>query len=351
MAFNIAPNVLYTPLASPFKRGVAILIDGLLISVLAEQAGFIFILLVALTILIERRSHQIGEVLKWCLYLSMLIMAIFVTSDNLIDYQSSEDTVPRTSEETVKIDDPDVAAFISIIDIIALKSCEDFICIDKHFNQIADLLNSTEMTSKKKRRVLGDLVEDLDLTEPQRHALERIVDNKVPQTKASETIDEHNESEAQSELSPDPQALVDEVIDTQLPNKKLELEDSDQDKGSNYSIINWAKGLLNDLGLGFGWAAFYFTVFIAWFDGQTLGKKLLNIRVIKLDSSPITLWGAFGRYGGYGAGFATGLLGFMQILWDANRQAIQDKISATVVIDLSKAKQLTEEDKAQLGYQ
>jgi hypothetical protein len=40
----------------------------------------------------------------------------------------------------------------------------------------------------------------------------------------------------------------------------------------------------------------------------------------------------FGRYGGYGAGFATGLLGFLQIYWDPNRQAIQDKISATVVI-------------------
>ncbi len=40
----------------------------------------------------------------------------------------------------------------------------------------------------------------------------------------------------------------------------------------------------------------------------------------------------FGRYGGYGAGFATGLLGFLQVYWDPNRQAIQDKISATVVI-------------------
>ena len=42
--------------------------------------------------------------------------------------------------------------------------------------------------------------------------------------------------------------------------------------------------------------------------------------------------GGFGRYGGYGAGFATGLLGFLQVYWDPNRQAIQDKISATVVI-------------------
>ena len=38
------------------------------------------------------------------------------------------------------------------------------------------------------------------------------------------------------------------------------------------------------------------------------------------------------------AGLATGLLGFIQIYWDANRQAIHDKISATVVIDIRKAR-------------
>ena len=63
---------------------------------------------------------------------------------------------------------------------------------------------------------------------------------------------------------------------------------------------------------------------------------MLGIRVIKLDGSSLNLWESFGRYGGYGAGFATGLLGFLQIYWDPNRQAIQDKISETLVIDLRK---------------
>lgn len=36
-AFTIAAAVLYTPLATPLKRMLAILIDGLLITVLAEQ--------------------------------------------------------------------------------------------------------------------------------------------------------------------------------------------------------------------------------------------------------------------------------------------------------------------------
>lgn len=106
----------------------------------------------------------------------------------------------------------------------------------------------------------------------------------------------------------------------------------------DYSIVKWVKGIFNDLGVGFGWASIYFTVFISWWNGQTPGKKLLGIRVIQIDNSPISLWDSFGRYGGYGAGLVTGLLGFLQIFWDPNRQAIQDKISSTLVIDLGKKK-------------
>ena len=101
---------------------------------------------------------------------------------------------------------------------------------------------------------------------------------------------------------------------------------------STTSIIAWAKGLVADLGLGFGWAALYYSVFTAWFNGKTPGKRLMNIRVLKLNGDGLSLWESFGRYGGYGAGLATGLLGFMQIYWDPNRQAIQDKISETLVI-------------------
>lgn len=105
---------------------------------------------------------------------------------------------------------------------------------------------------------------------------------------------------------------------------------------STYSIIEWVKGFISDLGLGFGWAALYYSVFTAWFNGKTPGKRIINIRVLKLDGSGLSLWESFGRYGGYGAGLATGLLGFMQIYWDPNRQAIQDKISETLVISASK---------------
>jgi hypothetical protein len=46
----------------------------------------------------------------------------------------------------------------------------------------------------------------------------------------------------------------------------------------------------------------------------------------------MTLWASFERSAGYAAGLFTGLMGYAQVYWDRNRQAIQDKISETVVI-------------------
>lgn len=89
---------------------------------------------------------------------------------------------------------------------------------------------------------------------------------------------------------------------------------------------------MDELGFGFGWASLYLTVMLSWWKGQTVGKRLMKIRVLRLDGEPITWWTAFERAGGYAAGFATGLLGFAQIFWDANRQAIHDRIVGTVVV-------------------
>jgi len=91
-------------------------------------------------------------------------------------------------------------------------------------------------------------------------------------------------------------------------------------------ILSWA----DEVGLGLGWAIVYFAVLPVWSKGQTVGKRLLGLRVVELSGKPITAMRAFKRYGGY----AAGMFGFAQVLWDPNRQAIQDKTAHTVVIDL-----------------
>jgi uncharacterized RDD family membrane protein YckC len=91
---------------------------------------------------------------------------------------------------------------------------------------------------------------------------------------------------------------------------------------------------LHKLGLRFGWAIAYFTLLPFWWKGQTVGKRLFGLRVVELTGKPLGLMTSFGRYGGYAAGLATGGMGFLQILWDPNRQAVEDKLAHTVVVDL-----------------
>ena len=91
---------------------------------------------------------------------------------------------------------------------------------------------------------------------------------------------------------------------------------------------------LHRVGLRFGWAIAYFTLLPTWWRGQTVGKRLFGLRVVHLTGKEMGLMDCFGRYGGYAAGLATGGIGLLQVLWDPNRQAVEDKLAHTVVVDL-----------------
>jgi hypothetical protein len=93
------------------------------------------------------------------------------------------------------------------------------------------------------------------------------------------------------------------------------------------------KSWLDEIGAGLGWGILYFSLLPAWWRGQTLGKKLMRMRVVELSGQPITVMRSLKRYGGYVAGLATGGIGLMQLLWDANRQGLHDKAAHTVVLD------------------
>lgn len=98
--------------------------------------------------------------------------------------------------------------------------------------------------------------------------------------------------------------------------------------------VDQAKTWLDETGLSLGWAIVYFSLLPAWWHGQTLGKRLMGLRVMELTGKPMELMQNLKRYGGYAAGMATGGLGFAQLLWDPNRQALHDKAAHTVVVDL-----------------
>jgi uncharacterized RDD family membrane protein YckC len=65
--------------------------------------------------------------------------------------------------------------------------------------------------------------------------------------------------------------------------------------------------------------------------GQTLGKKMLRIKVVSLDGSPLNWRKGILRSAGYIVSFST-LLGFLWSIWDADKQAWHDKLAGTRVV-------------------
>lgn len=121
-------------------------------------------------------------------------------------------------------------------------------------------------------------------------------------------------------------------VDLRDSERELARAEQELEEASSGGLLGSLMSFLDELGFGFGWASVYLTVMLSWWRGQTIGKRLFRIRVLRLDGEPITWWVAFERAGGYAAGLATGLLGFAQVYWDANRQAIHDRIVGTVVV-------------------
>lgn len=98
------------------------------------------------------------------------------------------------------------------------------------------------------------------------------------------------------------------------------------------SWLTQARGFTGALGVTFGWSGVYFTLVAGALNGRTLGKLLLGLRAVRVSGQPMTFFDAFVRHGGYVAGLAMGLIGFLKVLWEPNRQAVEDRIAGTVVI-------------------
>lgn len=102
-------------------------------------------------------------------------------------------------------------------------------------------------------------------------------------------------------------------------------------------LVGWIDLITNSLSplnflIGGFVSVLYFGVMNYWFQGQTLGKKIFKIRVVRLNGKPISFWGSIERATGYTASGSLFLYGFFQYFWDRNRQTTHDKITETIVI-------------------
>jgi uncharacterized RDD family membrane protein YckC len=90
---------------------------------------------------------------------------------------------------------------------------------------------------------------------------------------------------------------------------------------------------VRETGLSFG---FIFGLIYTWFfltrnDGQTPGKLVMKIRVIKTDGTPINDADAALRYIGYLLD-SIFFIGWLWALFDENRQGWHDKLAHTYVV-------------------
>ncbi|MCL4247995.1 MAG: RDD family protein [Anaerolineae bacterium] len=87
-------------------------------------------------------------------------------------------------------------------------------------------------------------------------------------------------------------------------------------------------------GVGFVVGLIYSWFFLTRYNGQTPGKMIMKIRVIKADGSAISDGDAIVRYIGYFVN-AFFFIGWLWALFDESRQGWHDKLASTYVVKTS----------------
>jgi uncharacterized RDD family membrane protein YckC len=313
-AFHVSPELLGLPLAAPGRRLAAVLVDLVCIGIItAVTRSFALVLGIVVAAALVRagslRTRVPGNVYDrarrasiGCLGLSVgLITLVIWAAVAFEDDGDLSELVGRLDQGVAVQERGDLSETAEPRDAEAVRDGVTLYTVEEAVEAYLVLRRSGADTEMD--RVLATALEERLATEFASDSLQAL----------EETIAELEEEadDARRELA--------------------EVESELEDAGSS-GLFSRVRGLLDDLGLGFGWAALYTTVLLSATNGQTLGKRLLGIRVVRLDGQRINWWVAFERAGGYAAGFATGLLGFAQVYWDANRQGIHDRIVGTVVV-------------------
>lgn len=370
-AFAVAPELLGLTLARPWRRAAAILVDlalcGLIVAIWQAHSVFFSALAAFLVYRLTSRARSdagcvvrmLGVSLRGTLALATFVIGL--VSLSAIQPESRGDSVsvnPTTGGAAIEM--PFLSAGLSLAETASLLRATTPEEADSIAARIRDRLAAKGLSAAEARLVSDALSKAQDDGAPLNpvaiDALRRALaalDTLPPAPDTTPDVDSLALAYAAALAARDTLGAAairaalagalaaDRVEELERDNRMLrsqveilrkrteDLENARRGRG----ITTLLRAVITeDLGLGFGWLALYFTAFTAAWRGYTPGKRLLGIRVIRLDGKPLTTWQCFDRFGGYSASLATGLLGFAQILWDRNRQALHDKIVSTVVV-------------------
>ena len=359
-AFSVAPGLLGIPLAHPWRRLAAILIDLVLISLLANARAVFFALAagaflfwIALRGRKETTASKASRVGFGCLGSTVLFIAVLLMwGPSLIP----EDTVLFETEGPGG--NPVPVSIGAIGDLLSLVTESD----TADAGEVAARLVERYRESGMSRDEMLDLVAAIERDSPDNEDLAGLLRAAIgPAERSAEAGDSEatleemltayaaalrdGDTVAIEELRPPVAAEVaapelekrdrrirtlrqeQESLEQGLSEARANLE-AEEEKGLRRTVTN----LLDEFGLGLGWSGLYFTFLTGFFRGRTPGKRLLSIRIVRLDGKPLGYWVSFERFGGYAASLFTGFEGFLRILWDPNRQGLEDKLAETVVV-------------------
>ncbi len=325
-AFEVDDALLNTPLAAPWQRLAALGIDLAIAGVIANVAGGLVGLVVAYVFYrVATRPTIASQWKRWARGCLVLIGAFVLFALSIAFVENAQEwgpsgpsltalipgVQPDTPEQT-ETSVPGLDSTASVpLDSAQLRTLQQAEGLDA-------FLPSQPPTDSASARQAPDLL---------RRYAQALAEND---SAALDTLSAPVQSITAGERLHD---LQQNVLILQAQNEDLgdEVENL-QAQVNNPSLWRMARATANDLGLTIGWIGLYFTLFLAWWHGRTPGKYLFGLRVVRLSGEPLSLWYAFERFGGYAAGIATGLLGFIQLYWDPNRQGIHDRVARTVVI-------------------
>lgn len=305
-ALNVASQLVGAPLAAPLRRAGALGLDGLVVALLSGVGGLWLVAGLALVVVQLRGRFGAGEAdapdppartrrltrAGWFAAAVLLLLAAGEAQDRWDRWRHPERAEPAAAEDAA----------------------------EKRAAALAEAAESLR-AAQQEVPALASIASQVDALAQAASAAASSA--SAPAAAASRPA---LPSSAAMELDPDKRRIAE--LEAQLREAR------------RHKPLTWSQqweSLWDEVASSLGWGIVYFSLLPAWWGGQTVGKKLFGLRVVELTGQPMTVMRCLKRYGGYAASLSTGGLGFVQVLWDPNRQALQDKAAHTVVLDLRAA--------------
>lgn len=317
---NVAPALLGLPLASPFRRAKAMGIDLVLLLALSHFGNTLLLggcWWVAWRWYKLQRASR-GEVialsggrLGWLPALCLVGFGVFTSAGDLL--KDAKDT--RIGKDRWETTEPGDTA--------------------------SGAVSAKEAKEAKEALASKDDIDDAQVADIVKHAIRTAKGEiGVASTPSSAVTPDAAASAAIAEAHARAEDAEGRLQTQKLRNKQLERQVKELREEARRTPVERMKRWWELVGLNLAWAFSWFVLWPLVWPGQTPGKKLMGLKIVELTGKPMKPMLCVRRYGGYAAGMATGGMGFLQILWDGNRQGLHDKAAHTAVIDLGNPRRL-----------